>query len=65
VPISLHFTTQPTEKQCEVLLHIKETIMTLFMEDGTTNISTAHLSNASLVWAIMHSCMLRLATPAN
>ena len=65
LPISLHFTTQPTEKKCDVLLHIRDRNMTLLMEDGTTSISTTHLSNASLVWAILYSCMLRMTTPAN
>jgi len=53
------------EKQCDVLLHIRDRNMILLMENGTTSISTTHLSNASLVWAILYSCMLRVATPAN
>jgi len=65
LPISLHFTTQPMKKQCDVLLHIRDRNMILLMEDGTTSISTTHLSNASLVWSILYSCMLRLATSAN
>jgi hypothetical protein len=52
------------EKKCDVLLHNRDRNMIL-MEDGTTSISTTHLSNASLVWAILYSCMLRMETPAN
>jgi hypothetical protein len=53
------------EKQCDALLHIRDRNKILFMEDGTTSISTTHLSNACLVWATLYSCMLKLATPAN
>ena len=50
LPISLHFTTQPMEKQCDVLFHIRVTIMIFFKWKMEPLVFQSHTSQMQ-VWS--------------